>query len=29
MAEEGALETTTVRILKNPGICLAPPVHRR
>ena len=23
-AEEGSLETTTVRILKNPGICLAP-----
>jgi NitT/TauT family transport system substrate-binding protein len=23
-ANEGALETTTVRILKNPGICLAP-----
>ena len=23
-AEEGSLETTTVRILKNPGICIAP-----
>src|ERR1700724_1537769 len=24
LATEGALETTTVRILKNPGICIAP-----